>query len=169
MTSGKLKPALLGGVALGVLSALPIVNAGNVCCCLWVVSGGLLAAYLLQAEQPTPISAGDGAAVGLLAGLIGAVVWQVLAIPVDLMFGPLMQRFAERVLSSAGDLPENVRPMFESMRQGTGFGILRFLVGLVFTLVVSVAFSTVGGLIGAAMFAKKAPAAEPPADGPAVA
>ena len=30
---------------LGVLSALPIVYVGNACCCLWVVSGGLVAAY----------------------------------------------------------------------------------------------------------------------------
>ena len=33
---------------LGVLSALPIVNIGNACCCLWVIAGGVAAAYLLQ-------------------------------------------------------------------------------------------------------------------------
>ena len=35
------QPAVIGGVIMGVLSALPIVSAGNVCCCLWVVVGGL--------------------------------------------------------------------------------------------------------------------------------
>ncbi len=49
--SSKFQPALLGGLVLGVLSALPIVSIGNVCCCLWVISGGVLAAYLLQRNQ----------------------------------------------------------------------------------------------------------------------
>ena len=38
--SGYAQPALIGGVVMGVLSALPIVSGGNLCCCLWVVSGG---------------------------------------------------------------------------------------------------------------------------------
>ena len=66
-----LQPALVGGVIMGVLSALPFVAGGNLCCCLWVVSGGAIAAYLFQQNQSTPIATGDGALVGLLAGLIG--------------------------------------------------------------------------------------------------
>ena len=56
------KPALIGGAAMGVLSALPIVNMGN-CCCLWVLGGGAIAAYLLQQDHPAPINLGDGALV----------------------------------------------------------------------------------------------------------
>jgi len=41
---------------LSVLSALPLISAGNLCCCLWVISGGLVAAYLLQQNQSTPIA-----------------------------------------------------------------------------------------------------------------
>ena len=44
-------PALLGGLFIGVLSALPIVGICN-CCCLWIVGGGVLAAYLAAAESP---------------------------------------------------------------------------------------------------------------------
>ncbi len=33
---------------MGVLSALPFINILNACCCLWVVTGGVVAAYLLQ-------------------------------------------------------------------------------------------------------------------------
>ena len=37
---------MFGGLVMGVLSALPLVGPfGNACCCLWVVSGGLVAAY----------------------------------------------------------------------------------------------------------------------------
>ena len=51
------QPALIGGVVMGVLSALPLVNVFNVCCCGWVICGGVVAAYLLQqnsAEAITP-------------------------------------------------------------------------------------------------------------------
>jgi hypothetical protein len=156
--SSKFQPALLGGLVLGVLSALPLVNIGNACCCLWVVSGGVVAAYLLQKNQVAPIGAGDGAAVGFLAGVIGGVVWQVLQVPVTLVMGPLQARLMDRMLNT-GDLPDNVRPLFESMKQNAGFSPVLFLVGGVFTLVVSVVFSTLGGLLGAAIFRTKA---EPP-------
>ena len=52
MDSGRLQPAFYGGLLIGVLSALPIVSAGNCCCCLWVVAGGMLAVYLRQRGSP---------------------------------------------------------------------------------------------------------------------
>jgi hypothetical protein len=163
MSASKLQPALLGGLVLGLLSALPIVNMGNACCCLWVLVGGAVAAYLLQASQSAPISSGDGAGVGFLAGVVGAIVWQVVAIPVTILMGPLQARMIERLLA-AGDLPENVRPIFESLRQNAGFSVIRFMIGSVFTLFVSVIFSTLGGLAGAALFRQKTP--PPPSDLP---
>jgi len=166
MHASKLQPALLGGLVLGVLSALPIVNMGNACCCLWVIAGGVTAAYLLQNGQAAPITSGDGAAVGFLAGVVGAVVWQLLAIPVTLMMGPLQARMLDRLLAT-GDLPENMRSVFESLQQNAGFSIARFVLGSVFALFVSVIFSTVGGLLGAAIFRRKAPPLPPALPGDA--
>ena len=57
--------ALLGGVFIGVFSALPIINIAN-CCCLWIIGGGVLAAYLAQQNSPRSLSAGQGAWFGLL-------------------------------------------------------------------------------------------------------
>ena len=48
-------PALLGGLFIGVLSALPVVQICN-CCCLWIIGGGLLAAYLQQQNQPVSLT-----------------------------------------------------------------------------------------------------------------
>ena len=55
---GKQQPALLGGLFIGVLSALPGVSIGNCCCCLWVVTGGLLATAVAASDRlrPTGIS-----------------------------------------------------------------------------------------------------------------
>jgi len=41
----KLKPAVLGGLVVGILSAIPFVNY---CCCLWAIGGGLLAGMLYK-------------------------------------------------------------------------------------------------------------------------
>ena len=65
MPASKLQPALLGGLFIGVLSALPIISAGNCFCCMWVIGGGVVAAYLLQQNQAAPIASADGAITGI--------------------------------------------------------------------------------------------------------
>ena len=57
---------------MGVLSALPIVAGGNVCCCMWIISGGFLAAYLDSQNTSRSLTVGRGALVGFLAGVAGA-------------------------------------------------------------------------------------------------
>ena len=101
----RLQPAFWGGLFIGVLSALPFISAGNCCCCLWVVSGGVLAAYLRQLNTPVQIDVAEGAIVGVLAGVIGGVIASVLSIPMQLMMGPMQQQFVERILSSNPDIP----------------------------------------------------------------
>jgi len=152
MPSTKTQPALLGGLLLGVLSALPFIGAGNLCCCLWILAGGALAAYLLQERQPTPISVTDGAAVGLMAGGVGAVVWLVVSVPVGIVMGPLQSRMMRRLME--GDLPEGVRQMLESAGGG-GASVAGLIVSFFAMLLLCLTFSTVGGVIGAAVFKKK--------------
>ena len=89
--NNKLKPALIGGVVLGILSVIPFVNFANACCCLWAILGGLLATHLYVKSSPTPVNAGDGAIVGALAGLIGGVIAFVLGVPIDIAMGPTMR------------------------------------------------------------------------------
>jgi hypothetical protein len=157
-----LQPAILGGLVIGVLSALPIISTGNCCCCLWVVSGGVLAAYLLQSNSRGPIEVGDGALVGLLAGLIGAVVFLVLSVPISVLAGPIQARMIERLIENASDLPVGMRDAFESMRRGSG--PLSIVIGFTFQLVSGVVFSTIGGLLGAMFFRRGKVAAAVPAD-----
>jgi hypothetical protein len=155
MSASKLQPALLGGAVLGVLSALPVVNVAN-CCCIWIVTGGVLAAWLLQQGQPLPITPGDGAIVGLLAGVFGALVWAVLYVPIRALTGSLQQRMIERALENASDLPPALLPMLERA-QHEGAGLVAFVLGFLFRLVLCATFSTLGGLVGAMLVARKAP------------
>ena len=167
MNPAKMQPALLGGVAIGVLSALPIVNIGNLCCCAWVVFGGALAAYLMQQNHPAPINAGDGAVVGLMAGAIGAVAGSILAIPVSMALGPFQSQILENVLEGSRDLPEEVRSIFEQMQGGLGGGAMigaAFIFSLFFSLFFYSIFGMLGGLVGATMFRKNMPPPAPPVD-----
>jgi hypothetical protein len=146
----KLQPALFGGLFIGVLSALPLINIGN-CCCLWVIGGGVLATYLMQQNHPYPIAAADGALVGLLAGLIGGVLGTLLSIPVDMMMGPFQRQLMERIISSNPDFPPEARSMIENMSAGAAATALK----LVFTTVIGAVFGMLGGLLGVALFKKK--------------
>ena len=156
------QPALIGGLVIGVLSSLPLISAGNICCCMWVVAGGAVAAYLLQQNQTAPIAPGDGALVGLFAGLIGACVGFVISVPLSLMMAPMQQAMMQRVLENAGDMPPAARQFLENFsapRTAAGFlGQLAVrVVFFGFTLVVWSIFSTLGGLLGAAIFKKTPP------------
>jgi hypothetical protein len=137
---------------MGVLSALPLVSAGNLCCCLWVVGGGALAAYILQQNQPAPITSGDGALAGLLAGITGAFVHLVLSIPLTFLMAPLQRQIMERIAES-GNMPPAVRGYLTSV--STPFVQLAF--GFIFMLMAGAIFSTLGGLLGAAIFRKPVP------------
>jgi len=160
MSPAKAQPALLGGVAIGVLSALPVINVAN-CCCAWILFGGALSAYLMQQNHPEPIHIGDGAVAGLLAGLVGAFVWLIVSIPINLALAPIQRGMAQRMLQTTSELPPELRAIFEGASSGTALGI-----GTVFfffvMLVVSTLFGMLGGIFGALMFRKSSPTVPPP-------
>jgi uncharacterized membrane protein YeaQ/YmgE (transglycosylase-associated protein family) len=166
MSPAKLQPALLAGVAIGVLSALPIINIANLCCCAWIVFGGALASYLMQQNYPAPIAAGDGAIVGLLAGVVGAFVGTLISIPLAIAMGPFQAQIFERVLEGARDLPPEAREVLEGWSTGSALGV-----GLFFNLLVMLfagcLFGLIGGLLGALIFKKNTPPPLPPPIPPA--
>ena len=150
-TTSKLQPALIGGLVTGVLSALPFIGAFNACCCLWIVTGGVTAAYLLQDREPNSIQVGDGALVGLMAGVIGAFVYLILSIPITLLMAPMMSAFTDRIVNE-GNFPPEIREMLTS-GIGTAAGII---LGFFAYLAAGIVFSTLGGILGTLIFRKPA-------------
>jgi hypothetical protein len=80
-------------------------------------------------------------------------VWAILYFPLLAITGVWQRQFAERLLESARDLPPNFREILESS-QGAGHMFIGLIIGGLFMLVVGVAFSTLGGLLGAMLFRK---------------
>ncbi len=166
MSAPKMLPALMGGLFIGVLSSLPYIKGGNVCCCLWVVSGGILAAWLMQQNTPRPITVGEGALVGLLSGLAGTFVWMAWAIVGMFVFSstPFDVADFQRAMTEGGrDVPPEAREALENLSPA-----VILVVGGVIWAVVSMVFATIGGLLGALLFRRKGdptaglPTAPPP-------
>jgi hypothetical protein len=67
---------LIAGVAIALFGNLPGFNLINCAICVWVWLGGALSVFLyrrFQGGKPV-VSAGQGAGLGALSGLIGAVL-----------------------------------------------------------------------------------------------
>ncbi|HVQ36906.1 MAG TPA: hypothetical protein VMS31_05210 [Pyrinomonadaceae bacterium] len=156
--NNKLKPAIIGGVVIGILSIIPFVNWANICCCLWAILGGALASYLYIKNSPVPATAGDGAILGVMAGLVGAIIVVILGIPISLAMSAVMagvvSSFVESMDPSQRDL---VRTSLEG--GGTTAGAIMNALMLAVGLLV---FSTLGGLLGIPIFEKRKGAVPPP-------
>jgi ABC-type amino acid transport system permease subunit len=154
----RLHPAIWGGLLIGVLSALPFVSALNACCCLWVITGGMLTSYLLQERASVPITAGDGAITGLLAGAIGAVLAGVLGLLFGLVQGIGGPESIEQMLGQ-GDFPPEIARVLEQVRDLPP--AVFYLGPLLLFLFIFPIFGMLGGLLGVAIF-RRTPPPPPP-------
>lgn len=139
----KLKPALLGGLIVGLLSAIPIVNY---CCCLWAIGGGGLATFLYMKSSPTRIGPGDGAMLGGLAGVIGAVLYLIIGVPLAYAMGSAQM---EEAFARA-----NVQLPFT--------GLLLFVVAGLIVGLLLIVLAVIGGLIAVPIFEKRKGDVPPP-------
>ena len=152
--SSRSQAILIGGTFTGVLSALPIVSVAN-CCCVWLIGGGVITAYLLQQGQTEPISLADASVGGCLAGVLGAFVSAVVSVPIQLVTRPLQRQMADLLRGNA-DVPPELAEMVEQL-SGAGMGAVLF--GFVVMLVLGMVFSTLGGLLGGIVFRPSSPVA----------
>ena len=137
---------------------------GNLCCCLWIVSGGMLGAYLDQQNDPRPITIQRGAFTGFLSGIIGTLVWLIVSIAVNLALAPLREGLAGDFARNTRDMPPEVRQLFESFAANPSLGLV---LGFVVMLICGTIFATLGGVLGASFFRNDVPPAlggpsEPP-------
>jgi hypothetical protein len=156
--SGMLKPALIGGVLLGVCSALPFLNILNCVCCAWVIVGGALAAYLYVKESSAPVTLGRGIMLGLLTGVVGTIVNTVLSALMRLVLssaGVNVMGQVKQALDRIPNLPPETRSIIENMAAQGNIGIVVFILGALFTLVIYCIFAMIGGAIGVAIFEKR--------------
>jgi hypothetical protein len=159
----KLRPAIIGGLVLGILYCIPFVNF---CCCLWMVLGGVIASRALVKSSPVyPVKTGDGAVAGALAGVVGALVWLVIGIPIGLLLGEMslsaMQKLAE-VVNDPQVRDQILRGIEESRRQSVGQRLVSNLFIWFIGSVIGIGFASLGGILGVALFEKRKGQPPPP-------
>jgi hypothetical protein len=153
-------PALVGGLITGVLSNVPIIGIANCCFCAWALVGGAVAAKMLVNRSPRPVKSGEGAKIGLIAGLIAAginlflgVIFAALSSGDDSV-GRLLSEMAGRSNDpGVQEMMSRIAEMYSNMTPAQ-----RFLYSLVLqTLASGVlgAFCVLGGLLGIALFEKR--------------
>ena len=157
--NNKLKPALIGGVVLGLLSVIPFVSAANLCCCLWAIIGGMLATYLYVKNSPVPATAADGAVLGAIAGIVGAVISVIVGIPIALAMGPTMRNL---IVSMLERMDPQQADMMRRQLEASGDAIGPLIVQSVLGGGLLFVFAIIGGLLGVPLFEKRKGGTPPP-------
>lgn len=156
-----LKPALIGGVLLGILSAIPVISALNCFCCAWVIGGGVLASYLYVNSSPVAVSLGKGVVLGLLTGVIGAIVDIVFTIPLQFLLSRAgmnpLQQVAEMLEQMPNMPPETKNALRSIFSHSAGAGLVLLIAGGFITLLLYSIMAMLGGAIGVAIFEKRKP------------
>jgi len=161
-----LRSTVIGGGLFGLAAGLPLVGALNCFCCALIVAGGFLAAFLYSKEcsaQGFTFRPGNGALVGLVAGLFYAVGASITAALSSMIFGgPDVDAIIDQMeqASAPPEFIDTTIQVMEMMEGPTGI-----LVQFFASLLLAAVFSTIGGLIGGAVFKIETPPAAPPSAG----
>jgi hypothetical protein len=151
------QPALTGGMFLGLLSSLPIIQAGNCLCCMWVLLGGAIATVMLTKQRPlNQITYGDGAFAGVLSGAFGAVIGTIVQMAFRAMTSRLVQsqqQAVEDALNKA-NIPDPWRDWLSRMASGE---VSRFtlLFTLFSNLLAYALFAMIGGILAIAILNRR--------------
>lgn len=139
--SNRLHASLIGGAVIGGLSAVTVIPQLpfiRLACCLWAIVGGSFAAYIYVKKSSMPVRVGEGAIVGLLSGVFGALI--AFAALMLVSFYVTDRSLYEDQIQRAGWDPERL-----------SFPLIIFLVGLL-SMIVQITLSILGGIIGVALF-----------------
>ncbi len=167
-----MRAVLTGGVVLGLLSAIPPISFANVCCCVWVLGGGLLAAHLYVRRSQTPVMLGQGAELGALAGVVGTLVAHAIGIPLGLILSDSLNEFMVKAFENLN--PQAAEEMRRQVEIARGQSFVQklpvILVSAAFNSIIYIAFGALGGLLGVKLFEKRlntldnTPPPPPPSD-----
>lgn len=153
----RVQASLLGGLFIGVVSALPVVGAANYCCCLWVIVGGILTTYLQQQSRPERVESTEAAMLGLLSGVVGALIYIGFSVLLLSLSGDMIESQIRSMAEQYPQLPPDVR---DRLLQFTAGPSMVLLVAFV-TIPMYAIFSMIGALLGLLIFRKpQAPTAQ---------
>ena len=137
-------PAIAGGIAMGVIMGIPVLN---ICVPAWLL-GGFLATFLLLAgaQVRSTLSTQDAAKVGALTGLVGALVSLIVSFIAVVFIGDAVIGLAGAKESQVAMLALNLM----GLATYTNLDVLFVL----FTLVSRLVLFPLFGALGAVLYVK---------------
>ncbi|MGD0783977.1 MAG: hypothetical protein ABSA30_14100 [Candidatus Aminicenantales bacterium] len=113
-------------------------------------------------EAPNPLTPGDGALVGAFTGVFAAAASAIISIPFARIQLAFLKKFFDRFQEyiPAASRPEGLDRFLNI--EVRGFSLPAFLFNLVVLSLVFAALGTLGGIIGASLFGRRAAAPSAP-------
>ena len=183
----KQRAIILGGFAIGLVSGIPGLNLINCCCCAGILFGGALTYYLhiqdyklltppdneqyrvwigsMPVDARLAPEASDALILGLLAGIVGAILATMISAIILLAVGPVEQEMVQRwmmkfleKLEQRGSIPsesiDQIREQFEKSAK-EGFSMNSIMFGFIANLIIYPIFGMLGGLLGHGLFGRQ--------------
>lgn len=154
------QPAIIGGLIVGILSATPGLQLLNCCLCAWPVIGGLVATKMVISRSPRAVKTGEGAQIGLMAGLVGGGIMLVIATLLILtgineIIVKGMLTFLSQISQDEKSQEAIAQVLTATQNQSMGQKLVGGLIGNIVMIVIYVSFTVLGGLLGVALFEKR--------------
>lgn len=160
----KLMPALYGGIIMGVISGVPVLNLVNCLCCAGILLGGFMAVFFYKKDL-TPgsplLTSGDAIQLGALAGVVGAILESIFTAVTMMAVGNIGGETIYNLLDSMGITKQMPPEALDQMEQGLKEAHLSAL-SVVTNFIICPLFGLLGGLIGYAVYKPKPGAMPPP-------
>lgn len=159
---GQMTAVVIATVVMVIMSLFPVLNLINLICCAGIILGGASGTYYYARQlekQGMTIRNKDGIMIGLLAGIISAILYVILS---TLFLMVTKQNPVEMIYKMSDQYgfqwpPESERMLqqvFEEYRT-KGFSLMMIGMELFSRIVTHCIFGAVGGLIVASIFNKR--------------
>jgi hypothetical protein len=168
----KIRPAIIGGSVMAIISTVPYLNWVNCLCCAGIILGGIAAVYFYQKSLPSNeplLKTKHGLILGAFAGVFGAILETFITVLTIKFFASNyfdtayieMERFVEQmqeenaeVIALLNQVQDTIAAFAQEIAEH-GYSLVLTIIILVFNTFKNVLFGLLGGLLGVAILQKK--------------
>ena len=168
----KIKPAIIGGSIMAIISTVPFLNMLNCLCCAGVILGGFSAVYFYKKSLPEGenlLKTKYGSILGAFAGVVGAMLETLITVFIIKFFSNTyfdnayieIEKSIDQLHESGSEVPliliqlQDTIASFAQEIAEHGFSLVLTIVILVFNTFKNVLFGLLGGLIGVSILQRK--------------
>lgn len=155
-------PVLYGAMIMTILSVFPLLNLINIFCCAGVAIGGFAGVYFYSrqlANTNIPMTSKDGGMIGLLSGILAAVLVSGFGVLAGLLsqINPMTEMV--KMLDDSGfSIPTEMLSYVDKFSEEYnryGFSPSIAVFSFLLHMILFPLFGSIGAIIGVSVFSKK--------------